>query len=170
MSSSRQDDRAAAIRRRAEQWTARGHDPDLVELVGLLRAAAQVVIAGSEKVLDEHGLSRGQFDVLAALYRAGDGTTLTQADLANAMLITPAGMKKRIDALAAAGLLARLPDPGDSRKQLLRLTEAGRRQVARLLEVFFAAEEAALAHLDAAGRATLRTLLRQLVGDSPPAG
>ncbi len=155
---------ADAIRHRAEQWTSRGHDPDLVELVGLIRTAAQEVIAGSDAVLADHGLSRGQFDVLSALYRAGADVALTQADLANAMLLTPAGMKKRIDALAAAGLIARTPDPDDSRKQQLRLTPQGEGKVTVLLDAFFAAEKATLARLGDSEREALRVLLRRLLG------
>lgn len=155
---------ALAIRRRAEQWVAHGHDADLVELVGLLRASAQAAIAGSDRVLAERGLSRGRFDVLAALYRAAPGSALTQAELAEAMLITPAGMKKRLDALAEAGWLERLPDPADSRKHQIRLTPAGTQLVTDLLETFFAAEAASLSTLDPADRGTLRDLLRKLLG------
>lgn len=154
-------DAAEAIRRRAEQWRAHGHDPDLVELVGLLRTAGLHVIAGSEAVLVEHGLKRGQFDVVSALYRAP--SELTQADLANAMLITPAGMKKRVDSLVDSGLVRRLPDASDSRKTRLGLTAAGRALVAQLLSAFFAAEEVALSALDTGERDDLRRLLRRVV-------
>lgn len=159
------ESRADAIRRRAEQWAEHGHDPDVVELVGLIRTAAEHVIAGSEAVLVADGLTRGQFDVLSALYRSG--AALTQADLAGAMLITPAGMKKRIDALVAAGLIVRMPDPDDSRKALLSLSAAGEVRVEQLLAAFFAAEADALEPLSATGRGDLRRLLRDLVDGTP---
>lgn len=153
---------AAAIERRAGQWAGRGGEPDQAELIGLIRTAARVVIAGSEALLSERGMNRGQVDVLLALYRAGE-SPLTQAQLAGAMLITPAGMKKRIDALVHAGLLLRVPDTDDSRKQRLGLTETGSQFVVDLLGEFFRAESVALSALDRGEREALRSLLRKLV-------
>lgn len=154
---------SVAVRQRAEQWIARGHDPELVELVGLLRHAADTAAAGAEAVLARHDLSRGQFDVLAALYRAGDDAALTQAELADAMLITGAGMKKRVDALVAAGYIRRVADPHDQRKQRLLLTDAGRHVLAGLLDAFFAAEARAFAALADGERVALRDLLRRML-------
>lgn len=158
-----EDGVAAAVRRRAEQWVPRGRDPELVELVGLLRTASARVLAGSERVLAGHGLTRGQFDVLAALYRAGDGASLTQAELADGMLLTSAGMKKRVDALVGAGLIARTADPDDQRKQRLALTAAGLATTTGLLDEFFEAERAVVDRLGASDRDRLRTLLQRML-------
>lgn len=154
---------SAAVRQRAEQWIARGHDPALVELVGLLRHAADSASSGAKAVLAQHDLSRGQFDVLAALYRAGDDAALTQAELADAMLLTGAGMKKRVDALVTAGYIRRAADPHDQRKQRLLLTDAGRHVLTGLLDAFFGAEARAFAALGDGERVMLRDLLRRML-------
>ncbi|WNM23576.1 MarR family winged helix-turn-helix transcriptional regulator [Demequina capsici] len=152
-----------AVRQRAEQWIARGHDPDLVELVGLLRHATYQAQAQSEQLLARAGLHRGQFDVLAALYRAGDDAELTQAQLAEAMLLTRAGMKKRVDGLIQIGLIARRVEPEHPRKQRLLLTDRGHDTLLSLLDGFFAAEAAAFETLGDSDRRDLRALLAKMV-------
>lgn len=155
----------SSVRALAEQWARFGRDPDVVEVVALLRSVTLVVTEVGDAVLARHGLNRGRFDVLAALYRAGADSHLTQAELADQMLLTPAGVKKRLDALVGAGFVARDLDTRDARRQPLSLTPAGVAQVERVLDGFFAAEAAAVAPLSARQRADLVRLLRLLLAD-----
>lgn len=151
------------MHRLAAQWAERGHDPDLIELAGLLRRADAHAQQLGEAVLRSHGLSRARFNVLTALYRAGDDVALTQAELADSMLLTGAGMKKHVDALVAGGHVRRESDPHDHRKQRLLLTESGAALLTGLLDAFFAAEARAFDHLDSGERTTLRDLLRRML-------
>ncbi|MCV2394323.1 MarR family transcriptional regulator [Actinotalea sp. M2MS4P-6] len=154
---------ALSIRALAEQWARFGKDPDAVELIGLIRAAALRVTDESDELLAEHGLNRGRFDVLAALYRAG--VPLTQAELAAQMLVTPAGMKKRLDALVADGLVSRRTDVSDARRQPLSLTAAGSARLEEALDEVFTIEATAVAALGEPGRRRLAELLRTLLAD-----
>jgi DNA-binding MarR family transcriptional regulator len=67
-----------------------------------------------------------QLAVLGRLERDGPAGT---SDLAAAEHMRPQSMAQTVRDLEAAGLLVRRPDPGDGRRALLELTDAGREQV-----------------------------------------
>ncbi len=77
--------------------------------------------------------------------------------------IAPRSATEVADALEAAGLLTRSPDPTDRRAVLLALTEAGRHTVAQVRDRRRAAADAAVATLSATDRAELRRLLEALL-------
>lgn len=155
--------RSRAIGRNAGQWSGRGRDAEVVELVALIREAANRVGKESEAVIAAHGLTRGTFDVLAALYRHPGPSGLTQVSLARAILLTPAGMKKRLDSLAADGLVSRAPDTTDLRKLRLALTPQGITVMEGVLDEVFITETRALEGLTATARRQLRDLLIPIV-------
>lgn len=158
---------APTARELAARWGEAGRDPVSIELVTLLRRAVVVTTAGPDRVLEGHGISRGQFDVLAALHNApAGGSGITQAELAAGMMVSPPGMKKRLDGLYDRGVIARTVDPADARRLLIRLTPAGRRLVDEVLDAFFSAEEQGVRPLPEADRPRLIGLLRTLAGES----
>jgi DNA-binding MarR family transcriptional regulator len=77
-------------------------------------------------VYRRHGLSEGEFDVLATLRRAGQPFERAPGELARFTMVTTGAMTKRIDRLEAAGLVARRPATGDGRGRVVGLTEPGR--------------------------------------------
>lgn len=158
--------RVMSARERARAWSDRGRDARMVELIALLRQAADHVMEGADLVLAGQGLNRGQFDVLAALYRSGPDGPVTQAELADRMLVTPAGVKKRLTGLFDRGYVNRFPDPDDARKFVLQLTPEGEGFLLGLLDEFFAAEADALVALDSAEQRDLAHLLRNLLGQN----
>src|SRR6478609_8362862 len=93
------------------------------------------------------GIEAWEFDVLAALRRAGSPYELSPGRLLRETLVTSGTMTNRVDRLAARGLVERYPDPEDRRGVLVRLTPEGKEAVddgfTRLLE----AEHAFLASL-----------------------
>lgn len=154
-----------STRELAEQWVAEGRDPRRIELINLLRRAVERTSAEPDRVLAEHGLSRGQFDVLAALRRSGADRQLTQAELAAHMMVSPAGMKKRLDGLYARGILTRSSDGLDARRLLIRLTAEGDRLVDDVLDAFFSAEYRSVAALSEVDQDELVAGLRKLLGE-----
>lgn len=70
----------------------------------------------------DSGLTPAQTSVLVRLSKAGSATV---GELAGAEQVTHQATTKIVAALEAAGLVRRDPDPGDGRRQLLSLTEAG---------------------------------------------
>ena len=110
-----------------------------------------------------HGLESWEFDVLAALRRAGAPYELSPGQLVAQTLVTSGTMTNRIDRLAARGLVLRRPDPTDGRGVLVQLTAAGRALVDTAMAALLAREHDLLAVLDPAARAQLAALLRRLV-------
>jgi DNA-binding MarR family transcriptional regulator len=110
-----------------------------------------------------HGLEVWEFDVLAALRRAGPPYELTPGQLTAETLVTSGTMTNRIDRLEHRRLVARGPDPSDGRGVLVRLTDDGRTVVDTALEDLLARERGLLAELDDAALASLAAQLRRLV-------
>jgi len=111
----------------------------------------------------EHELEVWEFDVLAALRRAGKPYQLSPGQLITQTLVTSGTMTNRIDRLAARGLVRRLPDPTDRRGVLVRLTNAGRERADSALDDLLERERELLADLDAEQRSQLAAVLRTLV-------
>ena len=111
-----------------------------------------------------HGLEGWEFDVLAALRRAGEPYELSPGQLVAETLVTSGTMTNRIDRLVARGLVARRPDPADGRGVLVRLTPQGGLLVDTALADLLERERALLASLGPADAAMLAAALRRLVG------
>jgi DNA-binding MarR family transcriptional regulator len=94
----------------------------------LLHAYHQVIRTLDRELREEHDLPLAAYDVLLRLARAPD-RALRMTDLAEKVLLSPSGLTRLIDRLAARGLVERLPDPEDGRVALASLTEAGLRQL-----------------------------------------
>lgn len=77
-------------------------------------------------VYRRHGLTEGEFDVLASLRRAGEPFERAPGELARFTMVTTGAMTKRIDRLEDAGLVARRPATHDGRGRIVALTDAGR--------------------------------------------
>jgi DNA-binding MarR family transcriptional regulator len=86
-----------------------------------------------ERLMTEHGINRGLFDVLTVLRRTGGTAGLAPRQIARSLMLSGAGLTSRLDRLEADGLLLRRPDPHDGRGLLVRLTPNGRRVVDRIL-------------------------------------
>ena len=111
----------------------------------------------------EHGVEAWEFDVLAALRRAGAPYRLSPGQLVTQTLVTSGTMTNRVDRLAERGLVERLPDPRDRRGVAVQLTAAGRALVDDTFAALLARERALLAGLDAGQRSELSALLQRLL-------
>ncbi|HKA68774.1 MAG TPA: MarR family transcriptional regulator [Actinomycetes bacterium] len=111
----------------------------------------------------EHDLEVWEFDVLAALRRAGEPYQLSPGQLITQTLVTSGTMTNRIDRLAARGLVRRLPAPADRRGVLVRLTNVGRERADAALDDLLDRERALLAELEPGPRGDLAAALRTLV-------
>ncbi len=110
-----------------------------------------------------HRLESWEFDVLAALRRAGKPYQLTPGQLLSETFVTSGTMTNRIDRMSARGLVARRKHPSDARLVLVELLPAGRELVDAALADLLAAEEQLLAGLDADQRGALVGMLGDLL-------
>lgn len=138
-------------------------DTESLALMGRLFRTAQLADRRLSAGLSDTELQPGWFDLLAALRRAGKPYQLNPSELMRATMLSSGGMTKRLDRLAQMGLIERLPDPGDRRGTLIRLTELGRRRIDDALPVHVSNEEDILAPLSPRQRSTLNALLRKLL-------
>ena len=94
-----------------------------------------------------HGLDVWEFDVLAALRRAGSPYELSPGALIHETLSTSGTMTNRIDRLVGRGMVERRPDPHDRRGVRVRLLAPGRAAAESALTDLIAAERRLLAGL-----------------------
>ena len=97
-------------------------DPDIQQLAGMLRVSIGLLLRRLRQVQAEGELTLPESSALARLDRGGPATPTALAKLEQ---ISPQSMGATLAGLEARGLVARQPDPGDGRRAVLSLTEAG---------------------------------------------
>src|SRR5262245_55590360 len=129
--SSSRHDRADHVDQAIAEWARERPSLDLstVAVVARLGRSARYLDEGLDRVLGGLGLSRGGFDVLASLRRAGPPYRRSPTELYRSLMRTSGAMTHRLGKLEADGLIRRLPDPEDGRSVLVELTPEGRRLV-----------------------------------------
>lgn len=151
-------DRVAEIQ---EEW--RRERPDLDPspqgVIGRLHLVALELTERLVAVYGEFGLSEGEFDVLATLRRAGEPFERAAGELADHTLVTTGGLTKRVDRLAARGLVQRRVEASDARKRLVRLTPEGRDLIDRAIAAHLANERRLLDELGTTDAASLEPIL-----------
>jgi len=105
------------------------------------------------------GLGEGEFDVLAALRRAGPPFERAPGELARFTMVTTGAMTKRLDRLERDGLVARRRSTADGRGRVVVLTTAGRELIDRAFTEHMANEHRLLTELTDHEKATLEALL-----------
>jgi DNA-binding MarR family transcriptional regulator len=147
-----------------EQWRREAPELDRAPMgvVGRISRLAQLLQAELEPIFAAHGVNGGEFDVLAALRRAGRPYRLTPTELSKALMVTSGGMTKRLAALEGRGLIRREPDPNDGRSTTVSLTREGKRLVDAILPEHVANEQRLLSELSNKERADLADLLETL--------
>ncbi|MFE6687705.1 MarR family winged helix-turn-helix transcriptional regulator [Streptomyces sp. NPDC057743] len=110
-------------------------------------------------VYRRYGLSEGEFDVLAALRRAGAPYERAPGELAAHTMVTTGAMTKRIDRLERGGLVTRRRSTTDGRGRVIALTVAGRELFDRAFTDHMHNERALLDTLTPDEAAQLETLL-----------
>jgi DNA-binding MarR family transcriptional regulator len=114
-------------------------------------------------VFEPFGLTRGEFDVLATLRRAGGQNQLTPTALMRSVMLSSGAMTNRIDRLEAAGLVERRPDPSDRRGTLVTLTPEGRALVDSTLQAGLQAQRQLLKSLSDDEQRCVAGILRKLL-------
>src|ERR1700761_9414899 len=149
----------------AEAWARERSDLDLAPVAVFSRISrlARHLDLARRDAFAAHGIEQWEFDVLAALRRAGTPYELSPGRLLRETLVTSGTMTNRIDRLSARGLVERYPDPDDRRGVIVRLTTEGRTAVDDAFTALLAAEQDLLDQLPERDRPRLAALLRTLL-------
>ncbi len=153
------------VDRLVEAWRRERPDLDVTPMEVLSRVSrlARHLDRARRSAFDEHGLEPWEFDVLAALRRAGSPYELSPGVLLAQTLVTSGTMTARVDKLTGRGLVVRRRDDDDRRGVRVRLTDLGKNAVDAALEGLLAHERNLLASLAAPDRQVLGDSLRTLV-------
>ncbi|MEV4919876.1 MarR family transcriptional regulator [Streptomyces tirandamycinicus] len=148
------------------QWATVRPDLDTVPMAvfGRIYRLSGTMAQRIDRAYKPYGVSRGEFDVLATLRRAGKPYTLSPRRLSETLMLTTGGMTGRLDRLERAGLLSRSPDPHDRRGLRVTLSERGLEVVDGAVGAGLAVQREALAAaLDESEAEQLAGLLRKLL-------
>jgi DNA-binding MarR family transcriptional regulator len=152
------------------QWHAERPDLDVEVMAVVARLLAVGALIGRrlDAFAAEHGLDRGQGDVLFTLRRAGKPYRLSPSGLAQSLLVTSGTMTNRLDRLEQRGLITRVPNPSDRRGLDVQLTDQGFRLVEELVGEHVENERRMLEPLGARDREQLVRITRKLLAHLLP--
>jgi DNA-binding MarR family transcriptional regulator len=100
-------------------------DAEMRAWQAFLHAHHQITRKLDAELRSEHELPLNGYDVLLRLARA-PGRQLRMSDLAERVMMSPSGLTRVVDRLAAEGLVRRERFDGDARVMLAQLTDKGR--------------------------------------------
>ena len=152
------------VDRIVEDWSRERPDVDFAPLQVLSRVGrlSKHLDRARRQAFAASGLEPWEFDVLAALRRAGAPYQLSPKALLQQTLVSSGTMTNRIDRLVAAALVERRTDPRDGRGILVVMTSVGRDRVDAAIAELLGYEAQLLNALPQAEQETLATLLRTL--------
>jgi DNA-binding MarR family transcriptional regulator len=148
-----------------EAWGRERGDLDLAPVAVFSRVSrlARHLELARRDAFAAHGIEQWEFDVLAALRRAGPPYELSPGRLLKETMVTSGTMTNRVDRLSARGLVERYPDPDDRRGVIVRLTAEGKSAVDGAFTALLDAERTLLEALSERERTKLASLLRALL-------
>ena len=142
---------------------------DAYHVTGRISRIAARIAQREDEVFGRYGLTRGDVGVLSALRTSPPPHTLSPTQLFRGLMMSSAGMTKRLDRLEQQGLVKRNPDKDDRRGVTIHLTERGRRLLARAVAENTKSEATLLAGLSGKERRVLADLLRAVLSKAEPA-
>ena len=142
---------------------------DAYPVTGRISRIAARIAQREEAIFGRYGLTRGAVGVLSALRISPPPHTLSPTQLFRGLMMSSAGMTKRLDRLEKQGLVKRNPDKDDRRGVTIHLTERGRRLLARAVAENTKTEATLLAGLSGKERRGLADLLRAQLSKAEPA-
>ena len=146
-------------------WQRERPDLDATPLLVLSRVTrlAEVMATRRKQIFAEHLLRPYEFDVLAALRRAGAPYELTPGQLIAQTHVTSGTMTNRLDVLVERQLVRRRPDSDDGRVTRVQVTAAGRARVDSALTELLAFEAALLNEFSKTERSIFANGLQHLL-------
>lgn len=129
-------------------------------LPALLGQASQLIQSEFHPVVRSKGLSVSEWRVLATL---ADGKPMSTGTLALVSLTKGPTATRLLDRMEVLGHVERLPQQGDRRVTLVRITPAGRRKVSQLVALAKEHERRVLEPFGLERAEELKAMLRRIV-------
>lgn len=126
-------------------------------LVGQASHRAQTLVS---EALAEEGMRRQHFTVLTSLAEQGEAS---QATLGRRLWIDRSDLHAIVSELERTGLIARIRDPTDRRRNVVTITSSGKSTLKRLDALIDRAQRELVAPLSANDRRELTRLLERLI-------
>lgn len=147
----------------SQQWAEILPDADSTSFlsIGRMIRIVSYVTIHTEEVASEHGLNRGEFELLGAMRRSGEDIRATELSVLTKS--SGAAITKRLDRLSNAGLLTRTTLPSDRRVVLVNLTPAGKELIEELVPLVLDAEREMLNGLSESEILQLRELTAKIL-------
>ena len=147
------------------QWARERPELDTgpIGIIARLGRAQAYIDPALDSVFAEYGLTRGPWDVLAALRRAGAPYRLTPTELYRALMRTSGAITHTLHRLEYTGLVERLTNPADARSLYVALTPRGVALTDTVAPLHLDNERCLLAGLTPDEQHTLAHLLRKLL-------
>ena len=143
-------------------------DPSPLGIVGRVIVLAQHLEKSVATALAEHGITLGQFDILATLRRNGPKGGLTPTQLLGSVMLSSGGMTSRLDTLERSDWIERHPDPNDRRGVIIELTPKGRKLIDAATATRFDEASKSMPDLFAAERTKFEGMLRMWLARFAP--
>ena len=149
-----------------QAWRRERPDLDVspLEVLSRVTRLARHLDIARKAAFSDVGLEIWEFDVLAALRRAGDPYALSPGQLGSQTMVTSGTITNRVDRLEERGLVRRERDPNDRRGVRVVLTDEGRTVVDEALTDLLDRERQLLEDLSANEQKSLANMLKALVG------
>ena len=128
----------------------------------LLKHAQMALTTHTTAALEAFGINGRELAVLTVL---GSGPAPAQQQAAGQLGVDRTTMVDLVDALEDKGLVERRSDPGDRRRNLVHLTDKGRKALDEGERAYREAERRFLGGLSDDEARQLRSLLRRVLGD-----
>lgn len=138
-------------------------DPEVFGLLARLARAGRHVEQAMAAVAATGGMNTGELMLLGALRRAGPPYECTPTGLKQRLWLTLPGIKKRLDALLALGMIERFRNAADRRGRVVRITPRGHATLDRMVAQPQARLYAIVLDMLPEDRAQLSARLRQLL-------
>jgi DNA-binding MarR family transcriptional regulator len=114
--------------------------PRLEAWVSFLRAHAAITRQLNADLLNSHGLTLSDYEVLLRLANA-ENEMMRRVDLAQSVLLTASGITRLLDGLEQSGCVEKVACKSDARVSYAKLTPAGRRKLKEAAETHLAGIE-----------------------------
>ncbi|MDH6447614.1 MULTISPECIES: MarR family transcriptional regulator [unclassified Streptomyces] len=120
--------------RRRDEAARAANSPHVHDFGLLIKAATRLEQRIDAALRRECGIGHTMFEVLIRLCRQ-PGEAVSQRELADDLTLTSSGITRLIDRMEEAGLVCRVPSPGDRRSVLVEPTDHGRSVFLRAVAV-----------------------------------